>query len=53
MSPMPLHALVGALVVGVWSAACNAATFELAKRGTASSFKRWLSTVQQEDTPLT
>jgi hypothetical protein len=32
MSPMPLHAFVGVLVVGVWSTACNAATFELAKR---------------------
>jgi hypothetical protein len=30
---MPLQTLVGVLVVGVWSTACNAATFELAKRG--------------------
>jgi hypothetical protein len=29
---MPFQTLVGVLVVGVWSAACNAATFELAKR---------------------
>lgn len=32
MLPMPLHVLVGALVVAVWSAPCNAATFELARR---------------------
>ena len=39
MSLMPLHALVGALVIAVWSAAGNAATFELARRAAASSFK--------------
>jgi TPR repeat protein len=32
MSPMPLHTLVCALVVAVWSSAGNAATFELARR---------------------
>ena len=31
MSPMPLHTLVCALVVAVWSSAGNAATFELAR----------------------
>jgi hypothetical protein len=32
MSPLPLRVLVGMVVVGMWSAAGNAATFELARR---------------------